>query len=282
MALCAALIGCKDSINANAVAKPYTIPASLEINAQASRTDDGAVVVSGTTDLPDGFKLWVEVEDGRLPLGAPKVVASDNNTIVKNGHFTSAPLWLSVPNKSFTQKGWPKGINVDLRLRPFPEGTAKVHFEAYFNGAWQTRQVLTSLGGEDGTKLKGPILKKTDTDVSDSPKIVDYLVKLQFPRVSPDARAINLVRSAILTVPDEGRSAGDVQANIDLMMSNPEMKTGKGWAASATSPIVYQVSYDFINGDLGNERAIWTTDIATGTVKYLNKSAKIFSWTPNS
>ena len=210
LALSTVSIGCKDSTSPTPIAKAYTVPAALTLDAHATRTDDGRIVVSGTTNLPDGLKMWVEVEDGSLPLGAARVVASDDAVIVKSGQFASAPLWLSVPNTRFTRKGWPKGIEVDDRLKPFPEGKFKVHFESYFNSAWQSPEVLTALGGEDGKKLSGPILKETDADVIDSPKIVDYLQTLSFPPISPGATAINLVRAAILTVPDEGRSTGDI------------------------------------------------------------------------
>jgi hypothetical protein len=275
------VIACKDSTSPLPTTKPYTLPTALNLDAHASRTDDGRIVISGTTNLPDGIKIWVEVEDGRLPLGAAKVVASDDTVIVRNGQFASAPLWLSVPNTRFTRKGWPKGIQVNDRLKPFPEGKFKVHFESYLNSAWQTRDVLTALGGEDGKKLSGPILKETDPDIIDSPRIVDYLLTLPFPPISAEAKAINLVRAAILTVPDEGRSAGDIQANIDLYMSSPGLRAGTEWTAKAKSATVFEVSYDFINGGLGETQAIWTANIASGEVKYLNKDAKMFSWTPD-
>ena len=254
-ALYSVTVGCRDSTSPIPPPKQYTLPAALTLDAGASRTEDGRIVISGTTNLPDGLKMWVEVEEGCLPQGAAKVVASDEAVVVRNGRFASSPLWLSVPNTRFTRKGWPKGIQVDDRLKPFPEGKFKVHFESYFNSAWQTHDVLTALGGEDGKKLNGPILKETDTDVIDSPKIVDYLQTLFFHPISHEAKAINLVRAAILTVPDEGRSAGDIQANVDYFMSNG-VKPGKEWAAKAKSSTIYEVSYDFINGSQGEAQAV--------------------------
>jgi hypothetical protein len=61
--------------------------------------------------------------------------------------------------------------------------------------------------GEDGKKLKSTILKATDRDVIDSPMAVDYLLTLPVPPISQGAKAISLVRAAILTV-DKERSAG--------------------------------------------------------------------------
>jgi hypothetical protein len=275
------VIGCKDSASAPPTAKPYTLPAALTLDASATRTDDGEIVISGRTNLPDGLKFWVQVEDGHLPLGAPKVVASDDAVFVRSGQFASAPLWLSAPNTRFTKKGWPKGVQVDYRQKPFPEGKFSIRFESYFNSSWQTPEVLTTLGGEDGKSLNGSILKKTDADVIDSPKVMDYLLTLPFPALSPSARAINLVRASILNVPDEGRSAGDIQANIDYFLSTPGVRAGKGWSAKVTSPTVYEVSYDFIDGEQGETQGIWTANIVSGEVKYVNKDAKILSWTPN-
>lgn len=225
--------------------------------------------------------MWIEVEDGHLPLGAPKVVSEDDDVMVKNGQFVTEPLWLPVPNTRFTKKGWPKSIEVDDRLKPFPAGKFKIRFESYFNGAWQTPEVLAILGGDYSKKLNGPIIKATDKDVIDSPKVVDYVATLPFPPLSSEAKAINLVRAIILTVPGKGRSSGDVQANVDLFMSSPGIKAGKGWAAKRQRPTIYQVTYDFIDGTQGDEQAIWSANIASGEVKYVNENAKIFSWTPD-
>jgi hypothetical protein len=225
--------------------------------------------------------MWVDVEAGHLPLGAPKVVAGDEDVFVKDGKFNTVPLWLEVPNTRFTKKGWPKSVNVNVRQVPFPAGQFKVHFTAFFNGAWQTREVIAALGGEDGTNLKGKILKATDTDVTDSPKTVDYQQMIAFPALTPEAKAIALVRSAILTVPDSGRSAGDVQANLDLYLISPGMRLGKEWSAKAKTPTAYEVSYDFIDGGEGEQQAIWSANLSSGEVKYVNKDAKTFSWTPN-
>jgi hypothetical protein len=282
--LIAMVLGCKGSPNSDPPPKPYAIPAVLTLDPRASRTGDGRVVVSGTTNLPDGFKMWVEVGNGRAAQGATKILASDDSVIVKDGRFNSLPLWLPVPNTRFTREGWPRGMEVDDRLEPFPEGKFKVRFEAYFNAAWQSAEVISDLGGEGGNKLDGPILKKTDPDVIDSPKVLDYAAALSFPPISRGAKAINLVREAILTLPDKGRSAGDVQADIDLFLSSPGVGAAKGWAAAEKSPTVYEVSYDFIDGDGENrreEQALWTANLATGEVKYENEYGKLFSWTPS-
>jgi hypothetical protein len=274
LALSALTISCSDNPSPTQAAKPYVRPTALTLDAHTTRTDDGRVVVSGTTNLPDGLKMWIEVQQGRLPLGAPKVVASDANVIVKDGKFASNPLWLAVPNTRFARKGWPKNILVNDRLRPFPDGKIKVHFESIFNSVWQTSQVLTALGGEGGKKLKGPILKATDTVVIDSPMAMDYLLTLPLPPISPGAKAISLVRAAILTVPDNGRSSGDIQANLDLFLSSPGLRAGKGWTAKAKSQAAYEVSYDFVDEKIGEQQALWTANLTTGEVNYRTSTGK--------
>ncbi len=135
---------------------------------------------------------------------------------VHDGKFSTQPLWMAVTNTQFTKKSWPKGVIVDIRERPFLPKPYKVHFLACFNGAWQSRKVINTVGGEGAKPLKGKIIKTENPDVIDSSKIVDYSPILSFPALSPAAKAISLVRQTIMTVPDEGRSTGDVQAVVDL------------------------------------------------------------------
>ena len=126
----------------------------------------------------------------------------------------------------FRKGGWPKTVKVDVRQKPFPATKFKVRFQAYFNAAWQSQDVIAALGGEGG-KAKWK-LKAKDPDVVDSQKTLDDLRTVDFPMISPKANAISLVRGAILTVPGLGRSAGDIQANVDLFMSSPGLHPVKG------------------------------------------------------
>jgi len=253
----------------------------LVIDSSAVRTDDGRVVISGTTNLPDGLKMWVNVEDGKLPLGAPKPIVSDESVYVRDGKFTTQPLWMEVPNTLFTKTGWPSGVNVEIRQRPFPAKPYHVHFLSYFNGAWQTRDVISAVGGEGAKSLKGKIIKAENPDVIDSSKTVDYTPTLTFPPLRPEAKAISLVRQTIMTVPDRGRSTGDVQAVVDLYMVSPGLKVAKGWKAKQTGPSTFEVSFDFINGEQGEQQAIWLADTTSGRVKYVNENGKLFSWAPS-
>ena len=253
----------------------------LFIDASASRLVDGRIVISGSTNLPEGLKLWVNVEEGKLPLGAPKSLAGDENVIVHSGKITTQPLWMAVPNTRFTKTGWPTGINVNDREVPFPARAFKVHFVSYFNGAWQSKEIIAVVGGEGAKPLKGKIIKAENPDVIDSSKIVDYTPTFTFPPLSPEGKAISLVRAAIMTVPDEGRSTGDVQAVVDMFMVSPGLKIANGWAAKKDGATTYTVSFDFINGSQGEQQALWQADLATGKVKYVNENGKLFSWAPS-
>jgi hypothetical protein len=97
LAVSAVTFGCSSSSNSTQTAstvtptrQPFVRTADLSLTAHADRTDNGQVVISGTTNLPDNLKMWVHVEVGRLPLGAPKVVAQDDNVFVKDGKFNTA------------------------------------------------------------------------------------------------------------------------------------------------------------------------------------------------
>jgi predicted nucleic acid-binding Zn ribbon protein len=146
---------------------PFSANNDLVIDASAARTEDGRVVISGTTNLPDGLKMWINVEEGKLPLGAPKSIASDESVYVHDGKFSTQSLWMEVPNTQFTKRGWPKGVLVDIRQRPFLPKPYKVHFLSYFNGAWQSKDVINAVGGEGAKPLKGKIVKAENPDVTD-------------------------------------------------------------------------------------------------------------------
>ena len=84
-----------------------------------------------------------------------------------------------------------------------------------------------------------------------------------------------------LPIPGLGRSDTDIEKNITLFMKSPgvEPQPGKGWSATKGSANVYSVAFDFLDGGKPAQ-AIWSADLTTGAVKYVNQAAKAFSWTP--
>jgi hypothetical protein len=255
--LIATLTGCDTAPSTSAMPpqsalqKAYLLPAEFFITPVAERGPDGEIYISGTTNFPDGMKMWIVV--------GPK--KAQQEAFVRNGRFRSGPLY--------------KGVAVPV------SGRQPVEFIAHFNGAWQGKRVL-SLLGEDGKNIRGSLVKLTDPDVDDSGKILDAKFNLWLPPVPADANAITIVKHAILIVPGKGKSATDIEENIKLFESpGTGVTRGKGWTSTPTAAGIYNVVYGFNDGKAGEKQAIWTVNTTTKQVKYVNEAAKLFSWTPN-
>jgi hypothetical protein len=239
---------------AQARPKPYVLPAEFSLVPAAQRGAQGEVYISGTTNFPDGMKMWVV-------LGSKK---AQQDAFVKGGQFRSGPLYQGIPTPI--------------------AGSQPLEIVAYFNGAWQSKDVLATLG-DGGKNLQGKLFKLTDPDVIDSEKILDVKFTILLPPpapVSAEAIAITIVKHAILTVPGQGRSATDIEENLKLFMTpGTGVTAAKGWSAISGGQNVYNVSFDFNDGSSGEKQAIWAVNTATKQVKYVNEAAKLFSWTPN-
>jgi hypothetical protein len=135
------------------------------------------------------------------------------------------------------------------------------------------------------------MFKKRDPDVVDSAIELDYTRPLTFPALSPESRAIALVKGAFLTIPGVCRSAASVQDSIEIVKHTMELlmteagKTEsweeKEWTATPSGQGVYTVTFHFLtNGE--PQEAVWSANVATREVTYLNLWAKNFSCTPKS
>ncbi|MDR3526903.1 MAG: hypothetical protein P4L57_06450 [Rhizomicrobium sp.] len=232
----------------------YVLPAEITVEYGAERGPAGDVYIVGTTNLPNGTTIGAELVDkGRLG-------GQDFKIHVTNGKFRS---------EGFTNKG-----------KPLSSGKHTVHVLAYFNGAWQSDDIL-HIVGDGGRKLNGKVLKLEDPDVVDSDKMIDVTRVVNVPPLSEEATAIALVKGAILTV-DGQRSSEDVEATIERFMKFPDLSPAGGWKALRQEGTVYIVNYEFNNGNRGKELATWEVDTTTKKVRYVNKSAKWFSWAPNN
>jgi hypothetical protein len=257
-ALFIVLIGCSSETSRSgsvapqpAPQEPYVIPAEFLLKPIAERGLEGEIYISGTTNFPDGMKMWVIL--------GPKKAQQD--AFVRGGRFRSGPLCQGVP--------------------VLITGSQPLRIIAYFNGAWQNKAVLAALG-DGGKNLQGELFKKTDPGVIDSDKILDAKFTLALPAVTPETNAINIVKHAVLTVPGQGRSATDIEQNLTLFTQpGTGVRPAKGWSATPAGKNVYIVAYDFVDGSSGEKQAIWSVNMATRQVKYVNQAAKIFSWTPN-
>jgi len=152
------LSGCSKAPDTESV-KRYVLPDEVTLKADVARGPEGEMVVTGSTNFPDGLKLSIDVESGR----PPKVIAGDGEVLVRNGTFHTRPLWAEVLNKDFKNftpemKAWQDVADFKFRRRPFAPGRYAVHFTAAFTGGWQDKSVLDLLGGSGGKALRGPIL----------------------------------------------------------------------------------------------------------------------------
>jgi hypothetical protein len=255
----------------------YVLPTELFLKFMVRRGAEGEVYIDGSTNLPEGLKVNFEVA------AAGKEPAPSGTVIVRNGEFRSAGLMAASRNPHYrpAMKGWPEAGNSKYVDVPFPPGKRKVHFTAYFNSAVQSAEVL-KVTGDGGRNLTGPMFKKTDPEVVDSGRMLDYSQVVQLAPRTPEAEAINLVKRAVLTVPGMGKSSTDIGQNIQLYMTMPGYHPGKGWSAKLTTDHVYAVSFDLVTDDNQREhQAMWSANLATRRVTYVNMAAKYLSWTPN-
>jgi hypothetical protein len=226
----------------------YIDPKLWFIRPTASRTQDGGIVVSATTNIPDGVNLWVQLANG-----------ASSKVKVVGGKFTS---------EAFTN-----------REKPIPPGSHQVAFTAYFNNAWEQPAAVLKLTGEEGTKLHGPLFHKTDPDAIDSPVVLDYKPQIQFPPMTRELEAISLVQGAVLTV-DGRRSSATVGETVKwFLQPSTGIRMGKGWSATKTAAETYTVQLDIV--DSANDGpAIWQANLQSRKVRFVNMAAKSMSYLP--
>lgn len=76
-------------------------------------------------------------------------------------------------------------------------------------------------------------------------------------------------------------SSEDVENCIRIFMqTSSELTPNKGWSATPKSTNVYAVSYDFNDGSLGEQQAMWEADLISKQVKYINKHGMYFQLGP--
>src|SRR5271170_5257872 len=75
--------------------KPYTLPSEFTLDAHAERGAEGEIYVVGSTNFPDGLKMWIHVESGA------REIAGDDNVTVQSGRFRTIGLLKSSLNPKF-------------------------------------------------------------------------------------------------------------------------------------------------------------------------------------
>jgi hypothetical protein len=245
------------------------MPAQFVFEPVAERGAEGQIVVTGHTNLPDGMKIGVEVGLGKYRMTddflkipwKTGLLAQDLQIVISGGRFRSVGLRSGQTH--------------------IPAGKYHVHFLAHFNGAWQTPEIL-AIAGRGGGNFHGPLFKLEEPDVIDSDKMLDYVATLDVPNTpdpSKEQAAVELVKNATLVV-DGSRSSMTVADGFSFYTKDPEIRVGSGWSAHQSEGNTFLVSLSFIDGKVGEDHAVWSVDLSSRKVKYVNKAAKAFSWIP--
>jgi len=150
-----------------------------------------------------------------------------------------------------------------------------------------------SIVGKGGSNLKGDVFKREDPDVRDSDIVLDYTVTLDIPAIKTtqqqpqssvepsEARAIELVKKAVLSTPENGRSTANVEGVIKFLLvpgTGMSRDSGKEWEASPNPDGTYTVTFYFIENGSARDTATWAADLRSKKVRYLDKNAKMFSY----
>ena len=206
------MTACRDrshTVSTPTQSKNYQLPSEIFLDAIAERGSEGEIYISGTTNLPDGMRIGVEIPDVKW-----KETIKDPQGRSRTVTIWSQDLKLTIQSGRFRSRGMTAGRH------PYAAGKHKVDLLAIFNGAWQSKEIL-KITGEGGKNLHGKLFKKRDPDVVDSDLELDYPAILIFPPLSLESQAINLVQAAVITVPGQGRSATNIQENIKFFMKMP-------------------------------------------------------------
>jgi len=233
----------------------------------ARRTDQGAVVLQGNVQqLPPGTKVNIEF---RRYAGKPVTSPISAEVRVKSDRtFETEPL---------TQEG-----------RAIAAGAYSIEVLCNFNSAWQSADVLRAVGVETDDRGRSDIdtnptaLPKTPDFVSNDKEFPDAARHIEFDRdlvvqaLGEDIAAIEAVKKANLTVPDQGRSELNIEQTTRLF-ANAGGFTPRRWSASPSAAGKWIVVLDCIDGGKQKE-AKWEYDPKAKRVRYLDPLAKLLSW----
>jgi len=214
-------------------------------------------VFKGRVLLPPGTVVWLTVRPrGKKPLEPVKVHLGGDGSFVSEG---------------ITDEG-----------AVLPPGKYKVEVLSYFNGAWQSKDVL-GLVGEGGANLPKRALTPEDKEFPLADGRLEENRTIVLPDESAELIAIEAVKNARLSTPDRGLSADPVRGVIDLYESayrrtDPDALRATGWSA-AQSAGKWIVTLDFLDSH-EPKQCQWEYNPTTKKVRYLDPAAKLFSWSP--
>lgn len=238
----------------------HTLDAAVEVFLQ--RQPDDALVGVGTTNLPSGTKVWVQLRDtktGRY-LGTSKVEVFDRHFISEGLPFNGDPLsqdWYSVT------------------------------VLAYFNGPWQQRPAVIEITGTEGANLVGPFAEPIDPDVDDSHIRLNATFECLAPpflgtKPLDDQQlraAIEVLKRSVLHARGRDEPSAEPVGEVVRFFIDPKCNLTEkdGWTASEVAPGVVEARYSFWNGERPDD-AIWHIIPSCESVRYRNRHAKWLSW----
>jgi hypothetical protein len=233
---------------------------SLDVAVEATlhRATDNGLAVTGTTNLPDGTKLWVELHES-----ADNRLLGQIPTTTNDGMFAGA--------------GFKDG---DI---PYPHAWYTVEVLAYFNGPWGQAEAVLAIVGREGANLVGRFAEPLHPEFSESEKRFRAAFECVAPPVggadrSPGdlKRATTLAYRAVLTVEDRV-SASPVSEVVEWFMGTPGLTVKEGWSARSLPNGAVVVEYSFWNGE-DPDVAQWIVILDTEEVRYWNLYGKYMSW----
>jgi len=232
------------------------------LSVSLQRAADDSLLATGTTNLPEGTRVWVQLAHPGEPACIGHV-----STAVTGGMFAAV---------GFTDHG-----------NPHPVAWYTVEIVAYFNQSWAQSDAVLAVVGCDGAHLGGRFAEPVDSDFDDQGRCVQARFECLAPPLTSESAvniastgdALEVLRSTVMTV-DGSRSDDSVGAVVDWFMSMPGLREREGWKAEARPNGLVAVSYSYWDGDTPAE-ANWLVVPSAGQVRYADIHAKRFSWSPD-
>lgn len=235
---------------------------NVAIQIAVHRASDDSLIVTASTNLPSGTKLWVEFYHPHT-----QQLLGQAETRVSEGMFVAG---------GFMRGG-----------QPYAHGWYTVEVLAYFNGPWQQPEAVMQIVGREGEYLVGrfagplhPEFEESEKRLHASFSVVAPLLTRAPSRTPTELeKAVATAKQAILTV-DGRQSASRVGEVVDLFLSSPELRPFNGWSAEAQANGAIVVKLSFWNGATP-ETAEWIVILETREVRYRNLYGKYMSWAPD-
>jgi len=244
---------------------PAALPGGESSLVDALRADRGTsgVVISGkVAEVPTGTRVDLELNqrDGK----SLKTPPSASVRLRDDGTFSTEP---------FTS---------------LPAGRYAVTMTSMFTSIWQTPEVLRAVGVDvdaqgrsqpytDPRKLpRTADFKPFDREFPEASRYLEVVRQVVVPPAPAGDAAIETVKAAHLTLPDQGRSELNIEQVTRLFSLMPGFKP-LSWSSTAGEAGRWIVVLQCLDGGAQKE-AKWEYDPKTKRVRYLDPLAKSLSW----